>query len=149
MTNYLLLRRERKFVCLRKGMYNQYKKIIEKDSEHQLKLLFSMIVHSDKKEITKSKIKKIKKKIKRKKKDIKRIFQVEHLYIYGSYSKARTHNTSDLDLLLDKDDICLETLRQLKEYIGEIVDIKIDIIRFGTAIKHMDHKEMEYLVKIF
>lgn len=150
ITNFILEKKEKGIICLKKLDYFRYKNILSIGKTYKMKYLFRACFHKNKKQISTNEIKKIKRKIKKHRMFIKEKFHIIHLFIYGSYAKKDHKKDSDLDLLyISDEEIGFDKYEEIKEAISKMVEIKIDLINFDHAMKTMGSFEMEQIKKIY
>lgn len=80
-------------------------------------------------------------------------FQIERLYLYGSYAKESNIQTSDIDLLvvLDKSIINyekFECMKAIKNYLQEILGESVDVMEFNHALTELEIHEMTKIITI-
>ena len=72
------------------------------------------------------------------KKELKNKYRVKKLGIFGSFARGEQGKKSDVDVLVEfdgKPDIFL--LIDLEDYLKNLIDIKVDMVRKGTIRKEL------------
>lgn len=154
ITNYIMLKRNKKTVIPYPYMYQSYFNTIKNKQIQKLMLIFKDIevpndivlnTYFSKKDLL-NEILKIKDVL------INR-FNISKMYLYGSFAKEKTLKTSDLDLLVIFNDKIVNfekkaKKQELAEYLNQKLNIKIDLIDFTSAIEKLDLNEMENIITI-
>jgi predicted nucleotidyltransferase len=60
---------------------------------------------------------------------------VERIALFGSFARDTAHPESDVDLLVEIKEPKYLLLLQLKDYLTELLDHKVDLIRKGPHLK--------------
>ncbi|MDR2822209.1 MAG: nucleotidyltransferase domain-containing protein, partial [Acholeplasmatales bacterium] len=55
------------------------------------------------------------------------LYKINHVYLYGSYSKGLETKYSDIDLLIQADDLPGDTLKQILAFYNAIFEIPVDV----------------------
>ena len=75
------------------------------------------------------KINKIKQTIEGQKKYLKGKYKIKEIGVFGSYVRGKQSETSDLDILVDFDDVpSLFELVELEDELSELLEVKVDIV---------------------
>ena len=155
LSNYIVQKRNKKPLIPYEHIHEKYNSKLNKlNLELIFKILLTLEVYYEEKEDS-NEINKEDVLIKLKiiKSIIKNKYGVEKLYLYGSICKEITNDTSDCDfLVVMKENILnyerLELLEELKEYLKDKLNLKVDLIDFTHALKKLDISEMENIITI-
>lgn len=84
---------------------------------------------------------------------LKKKYHVKHLYLYGSYCKDSTIATSDIDILVVLNDYLInyektEALKNLRKYLFEVMNYRIDVMEFSHALSSLEIHEMTHIITI-
>ena len=84
---------------------------------------------------------------------LKNKYNVKKLYLYGSYAKQKTSQSSDLDLLVifDKELLNIERCKNsdaLIKYLSTKLQITVDLLDFTHAMDNLDINEMENIITL-
>lgn len=77
----------------------------------------------------------IKKSLAAHKKELEQRFHVADLSIFGSYARGDATETSDLDLLVELDRPVGWEIVDLRDYLQDLLGIKVDLVTKQTVIK--------------
>jgi len=89
---------------------------------------------------------KIIEKIEKRKEDIKK-FSVKKIGLFGSFLKGEGKRTSDIDFLVEFNEVSADNFFGLMFFLEELLKRKIDLIELKTLRKELNHikKEVEYV----
>jgi uncharacterized protein len=93
----------------------------------------------------------IKSKIEEIKPVLKEKFQVETIGVFGSYSREEQKKTSDVDILvtfLEPNDIDLIDFIEIKEFLSEMLQVKVDLVKKSALKPIIKDKILEETVYI-
>ena len=93
----------------------------------------------------------IKTKIEEIKPVLKEKFQVETIGVFGSYSREEQNKTSDVDVLvtfLEPNDIDLIDFIEIKEFLSEMLQVKVDLVKKSALKPIIKDKILEETVYI-
>lgn len=83
---------------------------------------------------------------------LKNKYQVKKMYLYGSFAKGKTCETSDLDFLIIFNECLpferLKRQEEIKVYLSKKIGIYVDLIDFTNAIEELDIREMENIITL-
>ena len=155
MSNLIMLKRKRNPFIPFEMMYEKYYDAIKNKDINQLMYVFAAFEARNReiKENKELKLEDIFCIIKANRNQIKNKYQVNKLYLYGSFAKGKTTIKSDLDLLvIFKDQLLnfekLKLMEEVKEYLTKELNICVDLIDFTKAMEKMDICEMENLITL-
>jgi uncharacterized protein len=85
--------------------------------------------------------------LKQHKKEFEDKYKVKEIGIFGSYVKGQQKKTSDLDILVDFEEIPdLLTFIELESYIGNLTKIKTDMVRKSVLRPELKDKILNEVV---
>ena len=84
---------------------------------------------------------------------LKNKYNIDKLYLYGSFAKNKRVSCSDLDLLVIFEEYVfnferVKLVEEVKVYLGEKLNIRIDLIDFTQALTLLDISEMENIMTL-
>ena len=84
---------------------------------------------------------------------LKNKYNIKKLYLYGSFAKNKRVTCSDLDLLVIFEEEVfnferMKLVEEVKVYLGEKLNIQIDLIDFTQALTLLDISEMENIITL-
>lgn len=155
LSNYIMIKRNETVLIPFKIIHRNYYESIKEKNINKLMYLFAQMERRIKFNIISNNISKYKiiDFIKEKQNEIRLRFGVLKLFLYGSFSKEKRVNISDLDLLIIYEENLLNFERkknneELKKYLKDKLSINIDLIDFTHAMKNLDKKEMENIITL-
>ncbi|MBI3307562.1 MAG: nucleotidyltransferase family protein [Candidatus Omnitrophica bacterium] len=77
----------------------------------------------------------IKKNLANHRKELQEKFHVAQLSIFGSYARGETTESSDVDLLVEMDRPVGWEIVDLKEYLQDLLGIKVDLVTKGAVVR--------------
>lgn len=154
ISNYLMKKRKRGTLILYPSNYEEYRGIIERKEKKKLELLFFKIERKfKKKEVRKITKEEIIEKIKVIREELQEEYEIEKLYLFGSYVKEETLEESDIDLIIIFKEGLINIERQkiynkLKERLTNLLGREVDILDFYNGIKKFDISEIERIITL-
>ena len=87
------------------------------------------------------KVEKFKKIIKEHKEELNKKYSVSKIGLFGSYIKGLENEESDLDILIEfEKPISMFSFLRLENYLGELLNIKVDLVSKNSLKKHIGKK---------
>ena len=155
MSNLIMLKKKRNPFIPYEFMFDAYFKAIENKNIDKLMYIYAEIEGNSKPnynqvELTQDKIIE---KVKQCKSILKNKYNVKKLYLYGSYAKQKTSQSSDLDLLVifGKELLNIERCKNsdaLIKYLSIKLQITVDLLDFTHAMDNLDINEMENIITL-
>ena len=154
LSNFVMYKKKKNPLIPFEYMYKKYFEAIKNNDINKL-LFVIAFMESPKTTQTSVKIEKeeVIEKIKSLKHTLKTKYNIQNLFLYGSYAKGFTTTFSDLDFLVVYDDKMLNFERsikteEVKKFLDKIFGINIDLIDFTHALGKLDIAEMENIIKL-
>lgn len=72
--------------------------------------------------------------LKQQKPILRKQFGVKDIAVFGSYSKNANSNTSDIDMLVEFDEVSFDKYIKLKVFLENKLSINVDLIRKGPHL---------------
>lgn len=155
LSNLIMLKKKRFPLIPYDFMYNSYFRAIKNHNKDKIMAIFSEIESITKPhkydkalnlDMVIEKLKEIKSVIKNK-------YDVQKLFLYGSYAKSKITNQSDLDFLVVFNHELINLERSMKReelihYIEDSLNITVDLLDFTHAMENLDISEMENIISI-
>lgn len=155
MSNLVMLKKKRNPFIPYEFVFEKYLEVIDSKDINKLLYIFAEIEANLKPRYFQGNLtqEQIIREIKKNKTILINKFNVNKLYLYGSYAKEKTTFSSDLDLLVIFDKELLNFERcinnsKLIEFFESKLKITIDLIDFSHAIDDLDINEMENIITI-
>ena len=154
ISNYIMLKKERWFLMPYDYCHKDYKEAIEnKDISSLIRIFYDIEqVKKEKKPCLKT-LDEVIQKIKNVKEKLITEYNIEKLYLFGSFAKGKNTEKSDLDFLVILDETLInkeknERIKLLKGLFGEEFNCDVDILDFGYAIDTFDASQMENIITL-
>lgn len=155
MSNLVMLKKQGYPFIPYEFMYETYFKAIEEKNINKIMVIFASIEGHPKSKVTNKEITQegIIEKLKELRPILKGKYSIKKLYLYGSYAKNKVTNSSDIDLLVifDKELLNIErsiTIENVKKYLTNIMEKRVDLLDFTHAMNKLDISEMENIITI-
>lgn len=81
--------------------------------------------------------------------DIKRKYEVKEMAIFGSYAKGEAKEESDIDILVDFEEIPdMLTFLELEIYLEEILGVKVDLVRKQALRREIKERVLKEAIRV-
>ncbi len=154
ISNYIMLKKERWFLIPFEFCFNDYNTAIESNEISALIRLFYdiEIINKEKKPCLYS-YDEVIKKIKNEHNYIVEKFNINKLYLFGSFAKKTHTEKSDLDFIVIFNEQLIndeksKNLKKLKKHLEECFECDVDLLDFSYAIDVFDKSQMEHLITL-
>ena len=154
ISNYIMLKKGRWFLMPYEYCHNDYRQSIENNDLSSLIRIFYDIelVKNDKRPCLLSRDAVIKK-VKSLRKELLYNYNIENLYLFGSFAKGNNTDESDLDFVVILNESLInneknEIITNVKKYLGNEFECDVDLLDFSYALNTFDKSQMEYLITL-
>lgn len=138
-------------------IFKLYKEAIKENNDSKLLYFFNVMEHRieliNDTHFIEISIDEVSQLIHKKKDYIKSNFNVKRLFLYGSKAKNKVFKSSDIDFLIVMDEnlSLLERNKKVKlfsEFLSDLLNNKVDLIDFTSALRNLDICEMENIISV-
>lgn len=154
ISNYIILKKGRWFLMPYEYCHNDYRQSIENNDLSSLIRIFYDIelVKNDKRPCLLSRDAVIKK-VKSLRKELLYNYNIENLYLFGSFAKGNNTDESDLDFVVIFNESLInkeknDMINNMKNYLSNEFDCDVDLLDFNYALNTFDKSQMEYLITL-
>ena len=154
ISNYIMLKKGRWFLMPYEYCHNDYRQSIENNDLSSLIRIFYDIelVKNDKRPCLLSRDAVIKK-VKSLRKELLYNYNIENLYLFGSFAKGNNTDKSDLDFVVIFNESLInkeknDMINNMKNYLSNEFDCDVDLLDFNYALNTFDKSQMEYLITL-
>lgn len=154
ISNYIMLKKNRWFLIPYEYCFDDYKQAINSNNLSDLIRLFYdiEIIKKEKKPCLYTRDEVVNR-IKSLKEELIKNYNVNKLYLFGSFAKGINTDKSDLDLvvILNESLLNIEKNKQIKllnEYLSKVFDCDVDLLDFSYALNTFDKSQLEYLITL-
>lgn len=154
ISNYIMLKKGRWFLMPYEYCHNDYRQSIENNDLSSLIRIFYDIelVKNDKRPCLLSRDAVIKK-VKSLRKELLYNYNIENLYLFGSFAKGNNTEKSDLDFVVIFNESLInkeknDMINNMKNYLSNEFDCDVDLLDFNYALNTFDKSQMEYLITL-
>ena len=154
ISNYIMLKKERWFLMPYEYCHNDYREAIENNDLSSLIRIFYDIelVKKEKKPCSLT-LEEVIKKVKTIKENLINEYNIDKLYLFGSFAKGKNTGNSDLDFTVVFNESLInkeknEQMKVLKKYMSNEFNCDVDLLDFSYAIDTFDASQMEYLITL-
>lgn len=155
LSNYVMFKNGRYPLLPNDDSFDNYKKVIAENSIDELVMYFIRIEKAGPKRKNSSclSIDEIIKRVKKLKDQLTTEFNIQKLYLFGSFAKGTNTPISDIDfLVVYKGDLVnyeTETLqRRLKAFFEQEFTCNVDLVEFKHGLDDFNKKEMESIINL-
>ena len=154
ISNYIMLKKERGFLIPYEYCHNEYREAIKNNDLSSLIRMFYSIETTikEKKPCLLSRNEVIQK-IKCLREKLLSSYNIEKLYLFGSFAKENNTENSDLDFVVIFNETLInkeknDMTKQLRKYLSNEFNCDVDIVDFNYALDSFDKSQMEYLTTL-
>lgn len=154
ISNYIMLKKERSFLMPCDYCHKDYKEAIENNDISSLIRIFYDIelINKEKKPCLMT-LDEVIQRIKSLKKELITEYNVERLYLFGSFAKGKNTEKSDLDFLMILGATLINKEKNgktklLKEFFSEEFNCDVDLLEFIYALDTFDTSQMENVITL-
>ncbi len=93
------------------------------------------------------------KKIKNLKEELHNTYNIDKLYLFGSFAKGNNTEKSDLDFVVIFNETLIkkeknDMIKMVKQYLSKEYNCDVDLLDFSYALNTFDKSQMEYLITL-
>ena len=154
ISNYIMLKKGRWFLMPYEYCHIDYREAIDSNDLSSLIRIFYDIelVKNDKRPCLLSRDAVIKK-VKSLRKELLYNYNIENLYLFGSFAKGNNTEKSDLDFVVIFNESLInkeknDMIKIMKNYLSKEFDCDVDLLDFSYALDTFDKSQMEYLIAL-
>ena len=154
ISNYIMLKKDRWFLIPYEYCHNDYKETIRnKDLSSLIRIFYDIeLVKKEKKACLLSRDEVIQK-IKSFKEELIKTYNIDKLYLFGSFAKGNNTEKSDLDFVVIFNESLInkeknDMIKAMKDYLSNEFNCSVDLLDFSYALDTFDKSQMEYLITL-
>ena len=154
ISNYIMLKKDRWFLIPYEYCHNDYKETIRnKDLSSLIRIFYDIeLVKKEKKACLLSRDEVIQK-IKSFKEELIKTYNIDKLYLFGSFAKGNNTEKSDLDFVVIFNESLInkeknDMIKTMKDYLSNEFNCSVDLLDFSYALDTFDKSQMEYLITL-
>ncbi len=154
ISNYIMLKKGGWFLMPYEYCHTDYREAIKNNDISSLIRIFYDIelVKKEKKPCSLT-LEEVIKKVKTIKEDLVNKYNIDKLYLFGSFAKGNNTENSDLDFTVVFNESLInkeknEQMKVLKKYMSNEFNCDVDLLDFSYALETFDASQMEYLITL-
>ena len=154
ISNYVMLKKNRWFLMTYEYCHKDYKEAIKSNDLSSLIRIFYDIelIKKEKRPYLFTRDEVIKK-IKNLKEELHNTYNIDKLYLFGSFAKGNNTEKSDLDFVVIFNETLIkkeknDMIKMVKQYLSKEYNCDVDLLDFSYALNTFDKSQMEYLITL-
>lgn len=154
ISNYVMLKKNRWFLMPYEYCHKDYKEAIKSNDLSSLIRIFYDIelIKKEKRPYLFTRDEVIKK-IKNLKEELHNTYNIDKLYLFGSFAKGNNTEKSDLDFVVIFNETLIkkeknDMIKMVKQYLSKEYNCDVDLLDFSYALNTFDKSQMEYLITL-
>ena len=154
ISNYVMLKKNRWFLMTYEYCHKDYKEAIKSNDLSSLIRIFYDIelIKKEKRPYLFTRDEVIKK-IKNLKEELHNTYNIDKLYLFGSFAKGNNTEKSDLDFVVIFNETLIkkeknDMIKMVKQYLSKEYNCDVDLLDFSYALNSFDKSQMEYLITL-
>ena len=154
ISNYVMLKKNRWFLMTYEYCHKDYKEAIKSNDLSSLIRIFYDIelIKKEKRPYLFTRDEVIKK-IRNLKEELHNTYNIDKLYLFGSFAKGNNTEKSDLDFVVIFNETLIkkeknDMIKMVKQYLSKEYNCDVDLLDFSYALNTFDKSQMEYLITL-